>query len=203
MINGTLWTDGWPAVTTPLAMITVDGLPLHPLVVHATTVLLPLAAVCAMVLAVVGDLRRRYSRPVLVLAGLAIVSVPVSTYTGGQLRAGLGAVSNPALERHQSLGEGLLPFALAFGVLLVVALFAGRLADREREAETSGESRAPLDTTRISVEPVGDGGVTTLWRRVSVAASVLLVLISVWVIVLVVLIGHNGALSHWGGFVGT
>lgn len=183
-------------------IITVDGLPAHPLVVHSTVILLPLAAVCAIAVAASGALRRQYSRPVLVLAAIAIASVPVSTLTGRQLRSRMGAVQNPVLDRHESLAGGLLPFALAFGVLLVVALFAGRLADREREAEASGEARAPLDSDRVTMEPIGADGVTTLWRRVSLGASVLLTLISVWVITLVVLIGHQGALSHWGGFLG-
>jgi uncharacterized membrane protein len=187
-------------VTDALGLITIDGLPLHPLVVHATVILLPLTAVCSVAVAIVGHLRRRYSRPVLILAAVAIGSVPVATFSGEQLKDKIGAPGNAVLERHAGLAEGLLPFALAFGVLLVVALFAGRLADREREAEASGESRAPLDTTQVTIEPVGRTGVSKLWRRVSLAASVLLVLISVWVVTLVVMIGHSGAFSHWSGF---
>jgi len=39
---------------------TINGLPLHPLLVHAVVVLLPLAAVGSIIIAVVPKWRRRY-----------------------------------------------------------------------------------------------------------------------------------------------
>lgn len=57
----------------------IFGLPTHILVVHAVVVLLPLAAVGAVVLAVAPRLIRTYGLPIGVLMLLAVAAVPVAT----------------------------------------------------------------------------------------------------------------------------
>ena len=64
---------------------TINGLPLHPLLVHAVVVLLPLAAVGSIIIAVVPKWRRRYWLPVLVLAVLGIGAVPITQQAGEAL----------------------------------------------------------------------------------------------------------------------
>ena len=44
-------------------LVTIFGIPAHPLLVHAVVVLLPLAAVCAAALAVRPSWRQRYAWP--------------------------------------------------------------------------------------------------------------------------------------------
>ena len=112
---------------------TVNGLPLHPLLVHAVVVLLPLAAVGSIVIALYPKWRRRYWLPVLVLAVLGIGAVPITTQAGEELYNNI-KVANPELAHHRDLGNGLLPYAIAFGVMLVLLLVVGRIADRERAA---------------------------------------------------------------------
>ncbi|MCK2245296.1 MULTISPECIES: DUF2231 domain-containing protein [unclassified Crossiella] len=160
-------------------LTTVDGLPLHPLIVHAVVILLPLAALCALLIAIRPVWRRRFGWPVLALTVAGVVAVPVAQVSGEQLQAALG-VANPLIQRHADLGTQLLPYALAFGVLLVAFLVAGRLADRESAAGT-----APAT-----------------WRRVAVAAAVLVAAAGVASTVQVVRIGHSGATAVWNG-VGT
>src|SRR5215470_11179487 len=113
----------------PLArgLFTVDGLPAHPLLVNAVAVLLPLAAVCAVAIAVHGRLRRRFDWPVLTLAGVAVVTVPLAQASGRQLATYLGPAQNAILARHEVLGNQLLPYALGFGVAVVFLVVAGKL----------------------------------------------------------------------------
>jgi hypothetical protein len=176
-------------------LFTVAGLPAHPLLVDAVAVLLPLAAVCSVGLAVHRRVRRRFGWPVLVLTAVAVVAVPLAEATGEQLRNHLPP-PNPLLARHEALGELLLPYALGFGVAVLLLVVAGKLADRERAATGRSEhadvpDTAP-DTDRAS-------SVSTLWRRTSVLASVLVIGMSVVTTVDVVRIGTTGAQAVWQG----
>jgi uncharacterized membrane protein len=178
-------------------LITIDGIPAHPLVVHAIVVLLPLATLGGLVIAARASWRRRFGLAVLALTAVAVGSVPVATRTGEQLKAVLPA--NPNIERHSQLGDGLLPFALAFGVAVLLLVIAGRLADRERGADTatSAAARANPDGT--------DGGmrVTRTWRRVAIVAAALVAFTGVAATVQVVRIGHSGSVAVWQGVGGS
>jgi hypothetical protein len=182
------------------ALFTVDGLPAHPLLVDAVSVLLPLAALCAVGLAVHRKLRRRFGWPVLTLTGVAVVSVPLAQATGRQLGAYLGP-PDPVLARHEALGNQLLPWALGFGVAVVFLLVAGRLADRERAAGIRADhDRATADATRAGErDGPSDRRVPTTWRRISVLASALVIAMAVLTTGAVVRIGLTGAQAVWQG----
>ncbi|HEY0640374.1 MAG TPA: DUF2231 domain-containing protein [Pseudonocardiaceae bacterium] len=161
-------------------LITVDGLPLHPLVVHAVVVLLPLAAVGGLVIALRAAWRRRFWVPVLVLTVLGVGAVPVAARTGEQLQAKLPP-QNQLIQQHADLGRTLLPFAIAFGVTVILLVLAGRLADRERDAaDTGGEAR-------------------TTWRRVAIVAAALVAFTGVACTVQVLRVGHSGSTAVWDG----
>jgi hypothetical protein len=162
-------------------LVTIFGIPAHPLLVHAVVVLLPLAAVCAAALAVRPSWRQRYAWPVLGLTLAAVGSVPLAQEAGEQLQARLADLENPRIERHADLGNDLLPFALGFGVAVVLLLLAGRLADRERTAA------------------VDSPGIPKTWRRIAIAMSVLVVLVGAASTVQTVRIGHSGATAVWDG----
>lgn len=166
------------------SLFTVAGLPAHPLVVDAVAVLLPLATLCSVGLAVHQGTRRRFGWPVLVLTAVAVAAVPLAEATGQQLRDSLGPVTDPLVARHAELGGELLPYALGFGVTVVLLVVAGRLADRERAA---------------SARPAPDTAVSTTWRRISVLASVLVIGMSVVTTVDVIRIGTTGAQAVWHG----
>ncbi|MCG8925403.1 DUF2231 domain-containing protein [Lentzea sp. CC55] len=161
-------------------MLTIDGIPLHPLLVHAVVVLLPLAAVCSVAIALVPAWRRRYSWVVLGVTLAGVASVPAAKQTGEDLQAGLArnGVQNPVIQAHAELGDMLLPLALGFGVAVIALLVAGRLADRERQAE------APATKT---------------WRVISVVVSVLVVVLAVGATVQTVRAGHSGSEAVWSG----
>jgi hypothetical protein len=156
-------------------LVTIDGLPAHPLLVHAVVILLPLAAVCAAALAVRPRWRQRYAWPVLGLTLLGVGAVPLAQEAGEQLYAKLATLDNPLIERHAELGNDLLPFALGFGVSVVLLLVAGRLADRER----------------VAAEESTD--VPKTWRRIAIAVSVLVIAAGAASVVQTVRIGHSGS----------
>jgi hypothetical protein len=176
-------------------LFTVDGLPAHPLLVDAVAVLLPLAALCAVGLAVHRKLRRRFAWPVLTLTGVAVVTVPLAQATGRQLASYL-ARPDRILARHEQLGNQLLPYALGFGVAVVFLVVAGQLADRERAAAIRADHERAT-----SHEDAPARRVPTTWRRISVLASVLVIVLAVLTTTDVVRIGLTGAQSVWQGVV--
>jgi phage terminase large subunit-like protein len=97
---------------------TIDGLPVHALVIHAVVVILPLMAVLTIVVAVRRGLRERYSWWVLagnvVVAGLTLVA----KQSGEALRASLGG---QIAKEHAALGT-LLPWFALFLVLTSVGM---------------------------------------------------------------------------------
>lgn len=177
-------------------LFTVDGLPAHPLLVDAVAVLLPLAAVCAVGIAVHRRLRRRFAWPVLTLTGVAVATVPLAQATGRQLSAYLSR-PDQILARHEQLGNQLLPYALGFGVAVVFLVVAGKLADRERAAGIRAEHERVSGTVDTPARRV-----PTTWRRICVLASVLVIVLAGLTTTEVVRIGLTGAQSVWDGVVG-
>lgn len=100
---------------------TVNGLPLHPLSVHATVVLVPLAALLAVLFAV-PRLRRWALVPLPLVALGAAASTFVSTQTGEALEEALGLEGQvqELIERHEELGKQLLVMVLVFAAVAVV-----------------------------------------------------------------------------------
>lgn len=109
----------------------VFGLPLHPLIVHAAVVLVPLAAVGTLLITVVPRWRRTYGWLVVVASGAALVTVPLATRTGRRLTE-LREFGGPVLERiqeHEIMGDRII-WAVApmfvLNVAVVMLLRAGR-----------------------------------------------------------------------------
>jgi hypothetical protein len=161
-------------------MWTIDGIPLHPLVVHAVVVLLPLAALGAVVIAVRRSWRRSFGIPVLLLALVGVAAVPMATTTGAQLWAALG-VQNPLIDVHAQRASWVLPFALGFLVLLAGAVFTELAAVRAE----AGAHAAPA--------------ATATQYRVATGLSVLAALVGIAVTAIVVWVGHAGSVVVWQG----
>lgn len=161
-------------------MWVIDGIPLHPLVVHAVVVLLPLAALGAVVIAVRRSWRRSLGIPVLLLALAGVAAVPVATASGAQLWTALG-VQNPVIEIHMQRASWLLPVALGFLVLLAGAVLTELAAVRAE----AGAHAAP--------------GATVVQYRVATGLSILAALTGLAVSAIVVWVGHAGATAVWQG----
>ena len=110
---------------------TVAGLPVHPLVVHAAVVLVPLAALGAILMAFWRSFSRRFGVIVVITAGVGAVASFVAKESGEQLAARVGEP-----EQHAELGD-VLPL-IAFALFVIVVVFwlfdRGVPANRTRPA---------------------------------------------------------------------
>ena len=174
---------------------TVFGVPTHALVVHATVVLLPLAALGGVAVALVPALRRRYGTLVGLLTVAAVASVPVATRSGDRLFARQSARFGPTdaseaglMEEHRALGQGLLPWALLLlaGVALVVV---PPLVARRRTPELVGAG-SPARQPETAEPPS--------WTKpVALVGAVVTLVGAVLTVVLVVRTGHAGSVATW------
>lgn len=94
---------------------TITGLPVHPLVVHAVIVLLPLACLGAVLVAVKASWNRRYGWLVLACSFVALGSSVVAKESGEKLASRVGWP-----EDHIEWGEKI-PIA-AFGLFVLLAV---------------------------------------------------------------------------------
>jgi len=116
-------------------------LPLHPLVVHATVVLLPLTAVLG-VLFVVPRLRTRLRWPLLAGAAVSFLLLIVTRLSGEAFKKSLnlGGDAAAAVQRHQELADQLVWIVVAFAVLTLIAVVATRpttVPSASQETETT------------------------------------------------------------------
>lgn len=142
----------------------INGLPVHPLVVHAVVVLLPLACLGTAALVVHPAWRERFGVLVLVVAALATALLPVATSSGEALKERVGDPGS-----HAALGEQLIWFALPLLVLAAALV----LLDR-RSRRFPSQSVTPLRVvavlalvaavaTTAQVYRVGDSGARAVW----------------------------------------
>lgn len=110
---------------------TIAGLPVHPLVVHAAVVLVPIGALGAVLMAFRASFSRRFGVIVVLFAGLGAVMSFVAKESGEQLAARVGEP-----QPHADLGDVMPLVALAlFALVLVFWLFdRGIPANRSRPA---------------------------------------------------------------------
>jgi uncharacterized membrane protein len=151
----------------------LNGVPLHPLVVHAVVVLGPLAALTGLAYALVPRWRWLLRWPLLVLAVLTAVTAFLATASGEDLlesRPGLEQL----VEEHEERGELLRNVALGFVPVAVLAAWA-----------LGGPSALAS----------GRGARETRWQ---VPVAALLVAGSVALLVLLFLAGESGARAVWG-----
>ncbi len=142
---------------------TINGIPLHPLVVHGVVVLLPLAVLGTIAIAVRPAWRRTYGPLVAGLTAIGTVLVVVAIQAGEEFEKGLQI----DVERHQELGEGLFWFALVM-LVLVTALVV-----LDRRGGTGGEARLVKVVAVLAVVAAlatgaqtfltGDSGARKVW----------------------------------------
>lgn len=155
---------------------TIFGLPVHPLLVHATVVFVPLAVVLV-IGAVLVPRFRAWAGPL--PAGVSLVALiltPLSSATGENLQHEL---PNTALiQEHARLGDQLLP--------LVIALFVFAAGfwwlTRDTEATDTRWPRALVlgvgvlavvaaIGTGVQVARIGHSGAKAAWSQVGSSAS--------------------------------
>ncbi|WP_183101292.1 DUF2231 domain-containing protein [Nocardioides pelophilus] len=155
-----------------------NGLPVHPLVVHAVVVLLPLAVVGTWAIALVPRWRPRYGPLVVAGALLSVALIPVATSSGEELAHRVGEP-----EAHEELGESLLWFAVPLLVLVVVLVWLSHRQSRAQATSDPSDPTGPRATrlvtavavlaalaglaTAVQVYRVGDSGAEATWGSAS------------------------------------
>lgn len=138
---------------------TFNGLPLHPLVVHAVVVLLPLSVVGAIAVALRPAWRQTYGWLVAGLLVVATALTPVATSSGEALEKRVG---DPG--RHAELGDQLIWFEIALLVVLVAMLVLHRRG--VVSAAARGVAVLVLIASvaaAVQVYRVGDSGAKAVW----------------------------------------
>ena len=171
---------------------TIGGIPLHPLIVHAVVVLVPLASLLLLLAALSPRIRHWAGILTPITATLALVMVPLATQSGEALEKRVDA--SPALEEHTELGDSLLYFVLVLAALAWALWFLDRRARATVAAATSSTD------ARATASSAAGGAHTpvTVARSGALTAVIVLSVVSVLATtVQVVRIGHSGAAASW------
>lgn len=146
------------------------GLPLHPLIVHAVVVLVPLAALGGIAISLLRWARIRYGWLVVAGALAGAVSTIVAEQAG-QSFAETFTQLTPAAQYHTSIGGGLTLWAILLFVGSLLVMGAQFLIDRNDHR----------------------GNIALL---IGIAVTVVSAIVAT---VQTVRIGHAGATAVWGG----
>jgi hypothetical protein len=150
---------------------TIFGLPLHPLIVHATVVFVPTATLLVALAAVYPRFRRWVGPVPAIVALISCVLVPLSTGSGEELQH---RINDHLVQEHAELANSLIWFVIPLTIVAVGMWWMHR---------------------RDAADEAGPG----LSRGVVAAVSVVAVLLSGATLVDVALIGHSGAKAAWSG----
>lgn len=144
----------------------INGLPWHPLVVHAVVVLLPLAVLGTIAIAIRPAWRLAYGPLVVAFAAISVILIPVATSSGESLEKRVG---DPG--KHAELGDQLIWFAIPL-LVLVLALV---VLERRRAAGKPAIGPGALPTivaglavlvalaNVVQVYRIGDSGAKAVW----------------------------------------
>ncbi|MBO0870421.1 MAG: hypothetical protein J2P15_17845, partial [Micromonosporaceae bacterium] len=123
---------------------TFNGVPVHPLIIHATVVFVPLLIVGALLYALVTPLRSRIGWAVVGLAVVAPVSCVLARQSGLQLRArmirerAISTVDLKRVDQHQAYGTNTMWLVIALGVVTLILVALTMLRGRGAAASADG-----------------------------------------------------------------
>jgi uncharacterized membrane protein len=155
---------------------TINGLPVHPLVVHAVVVLVPLSVLLLLASLASATVRRRAGIVTPALATLALLLVPIATQSGEALQGRVGETD--LIQAHAELGESLLPWMAGVAVVAWVLWWLSR-SPREAGGSVAGRSGAvgkwfiPLAVVGliasvgagVQIVRIGDSGAKAVWQQ--------------------------------------
>ena len=143
---------------------TINGLPIHPLVVHAVVVLLPLSMLGTILIAVRPQWRAPYGPIVVAIAAAATVLCPIATSSGEALEEHVGDPGN-----HAALGDQLIWFAIPLLVLSAVLTWLARRPEDRRPGPPWLSTAVAVVAVvagiacTVQVYRVGDSGAQAAW----------------------------------------
>ena len=165
----------------------INGIPVHPLVVHAVVVLLPLTVVGTIAIAVVPRWRLTYGPLVVIAALVSTILIPVATSSGEELEKRVGDV-----DHHAEMGEMLIWFAIPLLVLVTALWWLERRQGRTADSETGSTagSHARTEAGYASIE-AGPG------RTLVTVVAVFAVVAALATAFQVYRVGDSGAKAVW------
>ena len=150
---------------------TVFGLPTHPLIVHATVVIVPAAALMVAIAAVYPRFRA-WIGPVPALAALvSCVLVPLSTGSGEDLERRVGHSS--LVEKHADLAGTLIWYVVPLAVVAVLgyALHRVRPVRNGLVVALAVASVVLGGATLVDVALIGHSGARAAWSGVAASGG--------------------------------
>ena len=200
---------------------TIAGLPLHPLVVHFTVVLLPLAAIALAVMVFVPRMAKRYATVAIGAFVVGLGAAVLSLLSGDALAQRVGEPGD-----HSMWASALTAVAVVALVAILVWYWLNRATERAAEkagasakaatgptAGTTAEAKGAAadkpatDAKAAPAKTAADDTAAKHHAKMVVRNSQLQLLrmavaaLCVVVLVLAVLVGHTGAQAAWGDVV--
>lgn len=143
---------------------TVFGLPVHPLIVHATVVVVPTAALAVFLSTFWRRFRDWAGYLPVALAAAAVALVPLSTSSGEELEDSMA--HSQLIEKHAELADQLLPFVVGLLAVALLQLWIRRGArSRFMVAATMVLAVAFSAATIIEVARIGHSGAEAAWSE--------------------------------------
>ncbi len=142
----------------------INGLPLHPLVVHAVVVFVPLAAVLGLAFAFLPKWRSRLAWPTAAGGVVALVLTQVAIMSGEDLQESRRLVS-PLIDQHQEWGLRLRLATIVFAVLAVGAAWISRRPKYAGVAVNVAVGLVALAAVAVAVLAflTGEAGARAVW----------------------------------------
>ena len=140
----------------------INGLPAHILLVHAVVVLVPLAALLAVLAIAWPAARRKLGVLVPICAFAGLVFVPLATQAGEWLEEHVK--ENALVEKHTSLGDGLLVWALLLFVLATVFWLLDYAPTRNWRLPAFATTKAARAVVSVALAAVAVVSVVQVYR---------------------------------------
>lgn len=156
----TLTQDSLAAANVNTAVLTsIAGLPLHPLVVHAAVVLLPLAALAVIATAVVPKWRRTYGG----IVGIAVASAGAATFMAKESGEALAArIGEP--HEHAEWGNRLFLIAGVFCAISLVWLLVAWRSPGVLSTFLGGMAALMAVAVGVATVYTGHSGAKATWE---------------------------------------
>jgi len=145
-------------------MMTINGLPAHPLLVHLVLVMLPLSSLMAIIGSLWPSAQRKFGFLTPLAALGATIFVPITIKAGQQLLDTLH-LTGAAIAHHEALGERILPFSVALAVTTIGQWIYLRFVPRRRWLTVliAALVIAAAALTTVQVVLAGDAGAHLVW----------------------------------------
>lgn len=141
----------------------IFGLPLHPLIVHAAVVLVPLAALGALLVVALPKVRTRYGGLTALVALAATGSALAARFTGPALAEDLGLDGSEKIARHVAFGFWAPWPVLVMLLALVVFLWSQTRRGKALSVLSAVVTVVASLISLVVIGITGHAGATAVW----------------------------------------